>query len=150
MNNIVDIVDEFFEKKSKADRLKKEHEKLNREIKSILVSDDAFLVDGTSSKKNNHIVVTDNCVAEYYETENVSIDECRLIEFLKANGYEKAIKTVEVLDSDVLESMLYNGEIPTEHQKKMNDFKEIKRVAKLVVKKRKDDKRGVSKSHNTK
>lgn len=134
---INEIIDEFFIKKTKADALKKEHEKLNKEIKSILVSDTHFVVLG-SKKKNNHVVVTDNCVAEYYETDTVRMNEDKLLEFLKANGYEKAIKTVEVLDSDALESMIYNGEIPVEHQKQMNDFREVKKVAKLVVKERKE------------
>lgn len=118
-NNLLEeAVKKFSKLKPAYDKLSKEIEALKGEIKTGLVT------AGVDSYKVDNFSVT------LQETHSYSFDNQKLIEWAKANGHEITV-TVEMLDEDALESLLYNGEILPEQLK---PFQKDKVVTKLFCK----------------
>jgi hypothetical protein len=61
----------------------------------------------------------------YGVQERVSINEPKLLEKLKALGVTAAIKTVEVVDHEKLEGMIYNGELQASAVEECLERKEV-------------------------
>ena len=47
-------------------------------------------------------------------TPNITVDEELLVAYLKENGFESAVKTVESVDFDVLESLIKTGQLDSD------------------------------------
>lgn len=128
MNNLVleATIEMYGKNKATLDELKKVCDKDNKKIK-------AMMVDGNHSDFKSA-----NYVAKYYESERTNFDSEKALAILKRAGINQCVKTIEVLDEDVLESMLYNDEIPKEILPELNDCTEVKKVPTLKVNIRKE------------
>lgn len=95
-----ELIDQFAENKS----LKEDYDKLckrdNQKIKDIM------------GKYGLDTFDSEDYTAKYYSQNKESFDAELAVKILKQNGITNCIKTVEVLDDEMLESMLYNNEIP--------------------------------------
>ena len=119
------MVEMYGRNKSTLDELKKRCDKDNKKIK-------AMMVEGKHSDfKSEHYV------AKYYESERTSFDSEKALAILKRAGLNQCVKTIEVLDEDAFESMLYNGEIPTEILPDLNSCREVKKIPTLKISERK-------------
>lgn len=99
--------------------IKKQKDPLNKSIKEEMKS------KGLSKFEHENIVV------DYSVQERTSMNEDRLVMKLKSLGFDEAIKTVEVPDQAVIESLIYEGKLsPIE----LDDCIEKKRVEVLKVK----------------
>ena len=128
MNDIMleTLVEVYGRNKETLDELKKVCDKDNKQIK-------ALMVDGKYSDfKSEHYV------AKYYESERTSFDSEKALSILKRAGINQCIKTVEVLDEDAFESMLYNGEIPVEILPDLNNCRDVKKIPTLKISVRKE------------
>ena len=128
-NSTLDIlIPRYGENKNKEASLKKDIEKDNSSIKELMaqLSSNKYEVDGW--------------VASYSTTEKESLDEDKLLQILKNAGITKAIKTVEILDMDILEDMLYKNEIPENIVADMDGCRNSKQVVTLRVTKNKKKK----------
>jgi hypothetical protein len=104
--DLIPILQEFYEKKTKSDTLKKDVENLNKKIKETIVENslpDKFELGDYK--------------VELQRRQNSSLNELKAIEVLKEklNGNEvlkSVVKTKEYVDNDALEDKIYNGEIP--------------------------------------
>jgi hypothetical protein len=103
LNNFKQVIDNYYEDKLQYSELEKSIKSKNSFIKNKLaeLELDDFL--------------TDNCKAKVtYQNKN-SMDEDKVIEILKQNLNEYTqslvIKTKEYVDYEVLEKLIYNGEI---------------------------------------
>lgn len=73
--------------------------------------------------------------AKYVVSNTNEINEQALLELLKKHNITQCIRTVEVVDMDLLENALYHNEIPESVVKSMDKCKTTKEVVKLLVKK---------------
>jgi len=128
------LIPTYYEKHKAETDLKKQSDELNKKIKKLFTENDSTLVKSTKAKKDERQYVVGNLKATYYLKESLSIDEEGLVEFLKKHHYTDAVKTVEVVDEDVLEKMMYDGTITKKHIQEMNKFKKVSDVAYLTVK----------------
>lgn len=117
------LIDEYGRLKAMADTYKKEAEDCNKIIKTRMASGNLEEEKGTAYKVN------------YYVQKRESINEDKALEILKKAGIVRCVKTVEVLDSDELEKMLYNGELPAGVISDLNTCRTVKEVPALKVSK---------------
>lgn len=117
------LIDEYGRLKAMADSYKKEAEDCNKIIKTRMASDNLEEEKGKAYKVN------------YYVQKRESINEDKALEILKKAGIVRCVKTVEVLDSDELEKMLYNGEVPADVISDLNTCRTVKQVPALKVSK---------------
>ena len=132
------LVPEYYEDNTLATTLKKKADELNKQIKKLFVEDASTLVKSEKAKKDERSITVDGIVATYYVQERKTVNEEGLVEFLKEKGYTKAIKTVEVLDEDALEKMMYDGAIDKKDVAEMAKFTVVKDVPTLTVKLKKE------------
>lgn len=119
------MVEMYGKNKATLDELKKVCDKDNKKIK-------AMMVEGNHSDfKSEHYI------AKYYESERTSFDSEKALAILKRAGINQCVKTVEILDEDVFESMLYNDEIPIEILPDLNSCREVKKIPTLKISERK-------------
>lgn len=128
------LIPTYYEKNKEATNLKKQSDELNKKIKKLFTETDSTLVESTKAKKGERQYVVGDLKATYYLQERPSIDEEGLVEFLKKHHYTDAVKTVEVVDEEVLEKMMYEGTITKKHIGEMAKFKKMSDVAYLTVK----------------
>ena len=121
------LVESYAENKSLADDYKKICDNENKEIKKIM------------QEHNITDCYSQNYVVKYYTQTRESMNEVKLLSMLKRENLTKAIKTVEIVDMDALESMLYNEEIPNALMSEMATFKETKVIPVIKVSKRRKE-----------
>ena len=126
MNTLTTLIESYGKNKSQLDKFKKLCDKENKQIKELMV------------EGNHSDFESDNYVAKYYESERTSFDSEKALAILKRAGINQCVKTVEVLDEDAFESMLYNNEIPKELLPELNECTETKKVPTLKISMRKD------------
>ena len=131
MEKLYELIEQFGETNEKVKLLKKTTDELNTEIKEIM------------SKSETKNVDTEHFTATYSVTKSESFDDERLIKKLKDLGLHRVIKTVEVVDMELLESAIYDGEISGSE---LADCKTVKETPKLVVKVRKEKNSGKNKN----
>ena len=120
------MVEIYGRNKATLDELKKICDSDNKKIKAMMV-------------EGNHTdFKSENYVAKYYESERTSFDSEKALSILKRAGIKQCIKTVEVLDEDAFESMLYNGEIPIEILPDLNSCRDVKKIPTLKISVRKE------------
>lgn len=134
-----ELVVSCYSNNTKATDYKKKADAENKEIKKLFVADDSLLVRSDKAKKDERTIETDGIIATYYLQQRKSVDEEGMVQFLKEKGYTDAIKTIEVLDSDKLEKMAYDGSISKDDLGEMAKFEIIKDVPTLTVKLVKED-----------
>lgn len=127
MTHLQQLIEAYAENKALADDYKKIADKENKEIKELMKA------EGLENESS------DNYTAKYYVTTRESMNEEKLLEILKREDIIKCIKTIEVVDMDILESMLYNDEISNNVVAEMNSCREIKKVVNLKVTKKKEN-----------
>lgn len=120
------LINDFGDKKTRLDGLKKDVDSLNKQLKSEISS-------STDDKKV--VMETDTYKLSYSITERSSINEDGLLEYLKNSNVDipGLIKTKEYLDSDILEAAIYNEKIPADVIKGMAQFNSITEVATIRV-----------------
>lgn len=120
-----DLIPLYGEQNIQCNALKKVVADLNSKIKEAIHS---------AGKENKDIMVGDwKCSLSV--TDNSSMNEERLLEFVKAHNID-VVRTKEYVDSDALESLIYNGKIPEEILLEMDKckdpaVKETLRVSKI-------------------
>ena len=119
------LIENFYEDKLQLDRFKKETDKENKEIKEIM---NELNVD--SFETGNGIV------AKVSIQNRESFMDDRLIAKLKQLGVTSPIKTVEIVDMDELENVIYNGLL---NAAELTDCKQVKQVTTLKVSKKKGE-----------
>lgn len=130
------LVSRYFANKKKEAEYKKVCDADNTEIKKLITSKKQYLVNDPKDTKKDHRSYTskDGIVVDYYVRQTRSMNEEALAAFLKEKGYNTAVKTVEVVDMEEVERLIYKGIIPTEEQMEMKKFEVIKESATLTVK----------------
>lgn len=121
-----EIVKDFHKYDSDAKAATKLKDPLNKEIKTLMSEHglNSFEVDGIE--------------ASYAKQERVSMNEAKLIEVLKTNGYADAIIQVEKPDTGKIEELIYEGKLKPALLEQCN---ETKIVEVLSVKKKKAPKK---------
>lgn len=120
-------IDEYGRLKAMADSYKKDADACNKEIKALMAK------DNLEEECGEHYKVI------YYVQNKQSLNEEKALDILKRAGVTKCVKTVEVLDSDALESMLYNGELPNTVVMELSSCRTSKQVPALKVAKLEDN-----------
>ena len=126
MTSLETLIESYAENKSLAEDYKKIVETQNKDIKKMM--EDQQLDYAFSEHYTIH----------YYISTRESMNEERLLALLKREDISACIKTIEVVDMDALEEMLYNGELSASIIAEMNDCREVKKVANIKLSKRKD------------
>lgn len=124
MNRLEELIVNYGTNKSKLDKLKKLVDADNSEIKSIMTNDNIneYSCNGYTVK-----LTVQN---------RESINEIKLLELLQSHESDipaGIIKVKPYVDTDALESAIYNGLIPQEILVDMNKCKETKKVNTLKV-----------------
>lgn len=100
---IEQLIDDYKEKKTEADNLKKSADKLNLDIKNYLINHN---MDSASS---------DKWTAKISKNQRETLDDDKAIAVLKENLSEddlaKVIKTKEYIDDGALEDLAYHNKI---------------------------------------
>lgn len=125
MEKLKQLVERFGINNEQVKSLKKLTDADNAEIKKLMVASSLASVE------------SEQFVAAYSVTKQESFDETKLIQKLKDLGVTNVIKTVEVVDMELLESAIYDGEVSGSD---LADCKVIKETPKLVVKLKKKEK----------
>lgn len=133
MAKLEELVASYGKHNADAKELKKVCDTENAEIKKLMVSDNL-----TNFSANGYTV-------KYSVSKQESLNEDKVLDILKrdweirGNGAEcPYIKTKEYIDMDMLESVLYKGEIPQDVMAELNTCRITKEIPKLTVVKDKD------------
>lgn len=120
-----DMIGYYFEQKQELDGLKKETENANTDIKYLM------------NRLNKKEFQTDlGLVAKINVQKRESFIDEKLIAKLKELKVTTPIKTIEVVDMDELENVIYNGDLDAS---KLTDCKQVKEVITLKVSKKKGE-----------
>lgn len=124
---ITNIINEYAEKKEQFDKLKKECDKLSKQIKDVL-RDDGDRVDYTTDLVSLKLTVS-------YRT---SLNEDKAISILQGTDTGSAvIKTKLYVDTDALEDLIYKEQVDADLMKKLQECIDTKRVETIRVYKNK-------------
>lgn len=119
------LVTEYFDTKERMDFEKKRVEKLNSEIKELMSELDL-------TELNNGY-----CTAKYTVEQRVTTDEEGLAHYLATKTKSNSVYLKEAINSDKLESEIYNDLFSEEELSEMNKFNTSKDIIKLTVKRNK-------------
>jgi hypothetical protein len=119
-----DLVSQYVEVKLIYDEAKKKEAELNKQIKAIM-----------SEKGLNEVQWNDTTI-QYSERTSDVYDEEAMLEYMhKHKEFAPCIKVKEYFDVDVLEDLMYKGEIPKKLQIGLDKFRTTKVTEVLKVKK---------------
>ena len=120
MNKQLDeLIPTYYKNKEKMESYKKLVDEQNKNIKELMNGEYSYEVG-----KYKAVVSTST---------RVSMDEQKLMMLLKANNIKGVIKTIEVVDMDALENLIYHNEIPKDVLKRIGECKSEKEVKSLRV-----------------
>lgn len=120
MNKKLDeLIPTYYRNKEKMENCKKLVDEQNKNIKELMNGEYSYEVG-----KYKAVVSTST---------RVSMDEQKLMMLLKANNIKGVIKTIEVVDMDALENLIYHNEIPKDVLKRIGECKSEKEVKSLRV-----------------
>ena len=120
-NSLEELVPRYYEMKKEMESYKPQVDADNKAIKSIM-----------RDSKISKFETLGEYTASFNVIDKSYFDETKLLVKLKSLGRTTAIKTKEYVDMDVVENMLYNGELTPEDIK---DCKVEKYEERLTVKK---------------
>ena len=120
-----DMIEYFVEQKEPLEYYKKEVDGANADIKFMM----------HKLNKNEFTTHMGNTAKVTTQKRESFIDD-KLISKLKELGVTSPIKTVEVVDMDELENVIYNGDLDAS---KLTDCKQVKEVVVLKVSKKKGE-----------
>lgn len=131
-NNLQQVINQYFEEDSKKKALEKELKSKNAFIKSTL------------AEMGKDLYETDKCKATISCQNRVSMDEEKVIEIIKENisaaRRKGVIKTIEYVDYEVLESLIYNGVIAAEKLEPAQSVNVITTLKVTALKKKEEEK----------
>ena len=120
------LIVEFGVHKTKLDKLKKQCDTENSDIKKIMGE---YELDEFESG---------DYVAKYTIQHRESMNEEGLLEFARKH-FKDVIRTKEYVDMEALEKKIYNGEVPKKVLLQMDKFREVKEVPTLKLSKKKKE-----------
>ena len=122
MKKLEKLIDSYGIKKEELDLIKKDTDKLNKEIKELM-------------KENELLeVVTDNYKVNYQIRKSESLDEEKVINILKQANIKGIIKTKEYIDEQALEDAIYNGKLEPIVLKEINGCRIVTETIALNIK----------------
>lgn len=98
MQDLNQLIKEYALSKQTLDDAKKQTEKLGAKIKTIL-----------KEQGNKVNLEVDTFNVSYYVVERSKTNEDKLLKTIKDLGFTDAVKTVEKVDEDVVQGLIYNG-----------------------------------------
>lgn len=101
MTDIISIGEQYIKLKEEEKRISNDSKKLNKKIKEY------FDTQGTAE-----LVVGDNVIVKQVQDRS-TMNEDKLLNKLKQLGKTSAIKTKEYVDVEVVDNLLYKGDIST-------------------------------------
>lgn len=110
-----ELIPVYGEKNTECNALKKVVADLNNKIKTAIYS----------AKQENKSIIIDGWKCSLTVSEKKEMNEDRLLEFCKQHKI-KAIKTIEVVDSDALERLIYAGKISESVLAEMDKCNDVK------------------------
>lgn len=120
-----DTIDTFYQNKQQLDYYKKETDVQNKRIKEVMNE-----LEKTEFETENGIIAKINV------QKRESFIEDKLIAKLKELGVTTPIKTIEVVDMDELENVIYNGGLDASE---LTGCKQVKEVVTLKVTRKKGE-----------
>lgn len=123
--NFIDLVTSYAENKATVDEFSKICDVQNKEIKEYLHKSQS-----NGGEYGEYTVTLKQIDKSYMDSE-------ALLDFCKSHNITACIRTMEFVDKDILETMIYNGEIDTDTIVAMNSCKISKFQENLYVKKTK-------------
>ena len=119
------LIQAFYGDKQNLDVYKKTTDEYNKEIKKVM-----------TDRNIDEFVTEDGIVAKLSIQNRESFMDDKLISKLKQLGVTTPIKTVEIVDMDELENVIYNGQL---NAAELTDCKQVKQVTTLKVSKKKGE-----------
>lgn len=119
------IISEFYENKQKLDIYKKDTDDENKRIKQLM-----------SELNITEFATQNGLIAKTITQKKESFMEDKLLLKLKELGVTSPIKTIEIIDYDELENVIYNNQL---NASELTDCKECKEVIMLKVTKKKGE-----------
>ena len=120
-----ELIEVYYEDKAAMDGYKKSVDKHNKQIKEMM------------NDFNVSEFETDNgLIAKITTQQRESFIDDKLLSKLKELGVTAPIKTVEVVDMDELENVIYNGEL---NASELTPCKQVKEVVTLKVTRKKEN-----------
>ena len=119
-----DYIEEFFIVKNEVDKYKKIADEDNKEIKKLM-----------QNAKITEYMTENGLVAKMGVQKRESFNEEKLLTKLKELDVRTPIKTIEVVDMDELENVIYNGQL---NAGEITDCKQVKEILTLKVIERKE------------
>lgn len=128
MENLNELVKAYISTKNDADDLKKVADRQNAQIKKIM-----------SDNNYKEYITDNNYVAKYLVQTRTSMNEDMLLEKLKMldDIPDGLIKTKEYVDTDMLENLIYKGDLDKEILDKISSCVTEKEVVQLRISKAK-------------
>lgn len=121
--NLSNLIEIFYDEKQELDKYKKSTEEYNKQIKESL-----------NELGKTEFETESGLVAKMSTQQRESFNESKLIEKLKELNVTSPIKTIEVVDMDELENVIYNEMLDASE---LTPCKVIKEVITLKVSKKK-------------
>ena len=125
-----ELATKFVTVKREADKFKTEADKLNSEIKKNM-----------KSRESNEIELDNGFKVIYSVSTTTNVDEEKMLLQLKKYAPDtECIKTMEYIDTDILEKEIYNERLSEQAMKALEKCQTVKEIPKLTIKKIKEDK----------
>ena len=119
--NLEELVLEYVKAKTESDKLKKQVDALNAEIKSLM------------DEENLDVFVSGTTKISKVVQKRQSLNEDRLIPLAHEFGYNDIVKTKEYIDTDELERRIYNETLENSFLDELERCINIKEVVTLRV-----------------
>lgn len=116
------LIDEYGTKKAEFEALKKNTDSIKAGIEAT----------------GNNTFETELFKATRYITVSADVDENAWLRVLKEHGYTAPIKTKEYIDTDELEKLIYDGQIPSDVLLELDKYKTVKQSVGLKLTRKKN------------
>ena len=120
MDELVNIIESFYENKKQLDYFKTKTDSENKQIKQLM-----------NDKNIDNLTTENGITAKLTKSNRETFNEPALIEkLIESDITKEAVKLVPQIDFDVLEDLIYNGKLDASE---LTPYKEIKVVETLKV-----------------
>ena len=119
---LTELINEYGTKKAEFEALKKNTDSIKAGIEAT----------------GNNTFETELFKATRYITVSTDVDENAWLRVLKEHGYTAPIKTKEYIDTDELEKLIYDGQIPSDVLLELDKYKTVKQSVGLKLTRKKN------------
>ncbi len=128
-DKLKNLVKEYYVNKEDEKTIKKLLSEQNAELKQLLTEREDF-----KNSDGDYVYNTGELVCKLSNRLTKTLNEDKLLEIAKKHALNNLIKTKEYVDTDILEDLMYKGQIPDDIKAEIAECIQVKTTPTLTVK----------------